>query len=276
VIPQAIDFKPSEAAQRKAVLPVAFISHGSPMVALERGPYAEALEKFGRSLSPAAILAISAHWEESLGIRIAAAQRPKLIYDFGGFPAPLYQLKYDAPGSPALATEVEGALRESGLLASLDLQRGWDHGVWIPLRLMFPEARVPAVEISLPMNSKPEQLFKVGAALAQLRKKNVLILGSGGVVHNLGQFRPDRKEGPIDGWASAFESWVKDAIRRQDFAALMNYTRQAPNASLAVPTPEHFAPMFVVLGAAQPYKKVESIFDGFQYGNISMHSFALQ
>ncbi len=271
-----IDYKPGEVSERKVAMPVAFVSHGSPMVALERGPYADVLEKFGRSLNPAAILVISAHWEESLGVRILAAQRPKLIYDFAGFPAPLYQLKYDAPGSPALATAVEDALRESGLLANLDPQRGWDHGVWIPLRLMFPGARVPVVQISLPISSKPEQLFKVGGALAQFRKKNVLILGSGGVVHNLSLFRPDRKEGPVEGWASDFESWVKDAIRRQDFAALMNYSRQAPHAARAVPTPEHFAPLLVVLGAAQPYKKVESIFDGFQYGNISMHSFALR
>ena len=257
-------------------LPVVFISHGSPMVALERGPYAEALEKFGSSINPAAILVVSAHWDESLGIRIAAAQRPKAIYDFGGFPAPLYQMKYDAPGSPTLAARVEDALRESGFLASLDPQRGWDHGVWIPLRLMLPEARVPVVQISLPMSSRPEQLFKVGGALAQFRKENVLILGSGGLVHNLRQFRPDMKDGQVDSWASDFENWVKDAIHRQDIAALMNYARQAPHAALAVPTPEHFAPLFVVLGAAQAYTRVDSLFDGFQYGSISMHCLALQ
>ncbi len=256
-------------------VPVAFVSHGSPMVALERGPYGEALEKFGQSLRPAGILVISAHWEESLGVRIASAARPKVIHDFGGFPAPLYQMKYDAPGSPALAAAVESKLRQAGVSATLDPNRGWDHGVWVPLRLMFPEAHIPVVELSLPMNSTPEQLFQLGGALSGFRREQILILGSGGLVHNLRLFRPGLKDGPVENWAAEFEAWVQKAIQQRDFAALFNYARHAPHASKAVPTPEHFAPLFVVLGAAQPYKKVDSIFEGFEYANISMHSFAL-
>lgn len=266
----------SDAPGSTKPIPVLFVSHGSPMAAVQDGPYGQALESFGRSVSPGAILVISAHWEESGSIRVNSAKKPQLIYDFGGFPRALYELKYDAPGSPSLARQAQAALREVGADARLESDRGWDHGLWVPLRLMFPEARIPAVEVSLPANSSPEHLLQIGKALAVFRRKGVLVLGSGGLVHNLYLFRAGSKDGALDAWAQDFEEWVRRAIQRSDLEALFSYRRLAPNADLAVPTPEHFAPLFVVLGAAHPYSKLVSIFDGFEYANMSMGCFALE
>ena len=224
--------------------PAVFISHGSPMTVLEKGPYARALGEFGQSADPRAIVVISAHWEEP-GIRIAAGAHPQLIYDFGGFPQELYQIKYDAPGSPSLADEVADRLKRAGFDASLDQQRGWDHGVWVPLRLIFPDARIPVVEISLPMQWSPRELYKVGQAFAVFRREGVLVMGSGGIVHNLRLMNFREKDAPVDLWARGFQKWVKDRIEKHDFETLFTYQEAAPDAGRAVPTPEHFAPFFL-------------------------------
>jgi len=254
--------------------PSVFVSHGSPMTALETGPYALALAEFGKSVAPASILVVSAHWQEP-GIRIASGARPHLIYDFGGFPRELYELKYPAPGSPELAAEAAKALRAAGLEATLDERRGWDHGLWVPLRLMFPEARLPVLQISLPMQWSPEELYRVGQAIGGFRNKGVMVLGSGGIVHNLRLLNWASKDAPAEGWAQEFQDWVLGAIERHDLASLFQYETLAPHAARAVPTPEHFAPLFPVLGAAGDYRNVVPIFAGMEYGNMSMNSFEL-
>ena len=255
--------------------PSVFVSHGSPITALETGPYAQALGIFGKSVSPGTILVISAHWQDP-GIRIASAPRPELIYDFGGFPRELYELKYPASGSPELAAEVGVELRGAGFEVMLDDRRGWDHGVWVPLRLMFPEARIPVVQISLPMQWSAEELFRVGEALSGFRKKGTLILGSGGIVHNLRLLNWAKKDAPAEGWAQEFQDWVRGAIEGRDLASLFQYERLAPHAARAVPTPEHFAPLFSVLAAAEGYTNVATIFEGIEHGNMSMYTFALR
>jgi 4,5-DOPA dioxygenase extradiol len=250
--------------------PAVFISHGSPMTALDSGPYAAALAAFGASVQPAAILVISAHWQEP-GIRITAAARPELIYDFGGFPRELYQLKYDAPGSPDLATKVAAELRAAGFDAALDDRRGWDHGVWVPLRLMFPEARIPVVEISLPRDWPPQELVRVGEALRAFRTDGALVLGSGGIVHNLRLVNWAGKDAPPEAWAQEFQNWVQDKVERRDLPTLFHYEAAAAHARRAVPTPEHFVPLFPVLGAAGDYTQALPIFEGFEHGTISMY-----
>jgi 4,5-DOPA dioxygenase extradiol len=254
--------------------PAVFISHGSPMTAVEKGPYADALAQFGKTVDPRAIVVISAHWEEP-GIGIAAGAHPKLIYDFGGFPRELYELKYDAPGSPTLAVEVAAELKLAGFDAQLDEARGWDHGVWVPLRLMFPEARIPVVEISLPMRWAPQELYKVGQALGGLRAKGVLVMGSGGIVHNLRLMNWRQKDAAVDPWALEFQELVKELIERRDLDTLFDYEKTTPHAARAVPTPEHFAPLFPVVGAAGESGKLVPIFEGIEHGNMSMFSFAI-
>ena len=256
-------------------MPSVFVSHGSPMTALEPGPYAQALAEFGRTLRPEAIVVISAHWQAE-GIHIASSPRPQLIYDFRGFAKELYELRYDAPGSPELANRIKVKLDSAGLPAMLDELHGWDHGVWVPLRLMFPEARIPVVAVSLPYPQSPEELYRAGKAIGGLRNQGILILGSGGLVHNLRLMNPAQKNASAETWAEEFQRWVRDAIVRHDLPALFACKKQAPHAKRAVPTTEHFAPIFAVLGAAGEAAQLTPIYESIEYATISMYSFALQ
>jgi 4,5-DOPA dioxygenase extradiol len=255
-------------------LPAVFISHGSPMAALEAGEYAQSLRRFGSSVNPKAILVVSAHWETP-DVRITAAENPQLVYDFGGFPRELYEMKYDAPGSPELARRVRDLLANEGVDVKLDASRGWDHGVWIPMRLTFPDARISVVALSLPI-MEPAKLFAIGRALRSLRDEGVLIVGSGGIVHNLRLFNPRvGKDAAPESWAIDFTNWVMEGIEQHHIDELFAYEAKAPHAQRAVPTPEHFTPLFVVLGAAGDYDSVDPIFYGFDYGHMAMHSFAI-
>jgi 4,5-DOPA dioxygenase extradiol len=255
-------------------MPAVFVSHGSPMVAIQTGPYQDALAQFGRTVRPRAIVAISAHWGTGQTVSVTNSDRHTAIHDFGGFPASLYELTYNAPGDPELASHIVGLLHNGGLEATTTTNRGLDHGTWSPLRLMYPRADIPVVAISVPLQLKPEELLKVGQALASLREQGVLILGSGGIVHNLRLVRFEDKDSPAERWAVEFDRWFRDAVERKDLDAIFNYQNAAPHADLAVPTFEHFAPMFVVLGAASSGSKVSTIYEGFEHGNISMRSFA--
>ena len=244
------------------------------MVAIETGPYQDALRRFGRENRPAAIVAISAHWDTGGEIHIGSASRHRLIYDFGGFPDALYEVKYDAPGDPALAGRIGAMLRDAGFAPIPDEARGLDHGAWVPLRLMYPEADTPTVEISLPTSLAPEALYRMGAALAPLCREGVLILGSGGIVHNLARLDWRHRDRPAEPWAAAFDLWFQSRLEARSTSELFRYAG-APHAALAVPTNEHFVPVFAALGAAQDGFRVEPIFEGFQYGTLSMRSFAL-
>jgi len=244
------------------------------MVAIETGPYQDALRRFGREHRPRVIVVFSAHWDSGGRIVIGSAARHALIYDFGGFPKALYEVKYDAPGDPALAARIAATLRDAGFAPGLDDARGLDHGVWAPLRLMYPEAVTPVVEVSLPTGMAPEALCRIGAALAPLRREGVLILGSGGIVHNLALLDWRRRDRPPEPWAEAFDSWFQSRLEARVTDELFRYA-DAPHAALAVPTNEHFVPVFAALGAAQEGYQVKPIFRGFEYGTISMLSFAL-
>jgi 4,5-DOPA dioxygenase extradiol len=242
------------------------------MTVVQTGPYQDALADFGRAVRPEAIIAISAHWGSGSTIDITNSQRHTTIHDFGGFPAALYELAYDAPGSPKLAERTAALLHASGHQTEMS-DRGLDHGVWIPLRLMYPAADVPLVSLSLPLQFSPEELYKVGEALAPLRREGVMILGSGGIVHNLRRVRFEDIHYPVEPWAAEFDTWLRDAVQQKKTADLFDFLHKAPHAQLAVPTFEHFAPLFVVLGAGAG--DVSIIYEGFEHGNISMRSFAI-
>lgn len=252
-----------------------FISHGSPAVAIERGAYQNALAAFGHRVQPDAVLAISAHSSSSNAVSIGAAARYQAVHDFGGFARALYDLTYSPPGSPGLAKRVASLLKEQGWAAELAEEGGLDHGAWVPLRLMYPEATIPVIPLAMPPHFNPQQLYKLGQALASLRSENVLILGSGGIVHNLLLFRGGPPDEAVVPWAKQFDDWFKQKLVEHDVASLLRYRELAPHAELAVPTFDHFAPVFPVLGAAAGYSRIETIFEGFQYGSISMRSFAI-
>lgn len=253
-----------------------FLSHGAPTIALERGAYPDALGRFGRDLpAPSALVVFSGHFQDRSGIRITASPHPPTIHDFSGFPDALYALTYPAPGSPDLAERIRTLLEADGRTASLDPVRGWDHGLWMPLRFVFPDALIPIVEVSLPEDADPEELMRIGSTLAPLRERGVLLVGSGGIVHNLRRVRFGGDPTEVEPWAKEFDDWVAQRLENREIARLADYRRQAPHADLAVPTSEHFDPLFVALGYAKPEDEAIPIYTGFQYGTVSLRSFAM-
>jgi 4,5-DOPA dioxygenase extradiol len=252
-------------------MPSLFISHGAPSIALENDDFTRAVAAFGATLAGArAIAVLSAHWQ-AREVRVNAVAHPETIYDFGGFSEALYQIRYEAPGDPTLAREIAALLGE----APLEESRGWDHGLWVPLRILLPEARVPIIEIAQPYPTTPDALLSLGRALAPLRDRGVAIIGSGGIVHNLRAIHLGDKNAPVDDWAKDFDDWFATNLAARDFATLTRYRDLAPQANLAVPTPEHFEPVFVTLGAARDDDMLTTIYEGFHYGNLSMRTFAM-
>jgi len=243
--------------------PAVFLAHGAPLSALGGDEHAAALREFGEKHQQAkGILVISAHWQVSKPVRLTAWDRMPLLYDFGGFPDELYRIEYPAPGDPGLAARAAGVLRAEGQAVAFDTTRGLDHGGWVPLRL----ASMPFLE--------PPDLFQLGRALRPLRDDGVLVVGSGGIVHNLSRVRLADKNAPVDPWAAEFDGWVAERVAARNLDQLFAYRRQGPHARLSVPTTEHFDPLFVALGAAYADERLDTIFEGFHYGNLSMRSFA--
>jgi len=251
-------------------LPTLFLAHGSPMLALEGEDWGRAVAAFGQKLPPLrAILVCSAHWEAPGPFLLSSAEVPGVMHDFGGFPEALYALDYPAPGSPDVAEEAAGLLRGAGLETALDPLRPLDHGAWVPLRYLAPEASIPVVQLSLPRSRTPEQLLAAGRALAPLRDSGVLILGSGGIVHNLRRLDWEGTSGPSS-WALSFERWIRERLVAGDEEGLKHW-QHAPGASESVPTSEHFDPLFVALGAASG--PPEPLFEGWQLGSLSLTSY---
>ena len=256
-------------------MPVVFVSHGSPMLPFEDIPARKFLLGLGAKLPrPKAILCISAHWESPVA-RATGGETLKTIHDFTGFPKALYELEFDAPGSPELATRAVALLKDAGIAAEVDQNRGRDHGCWNPLMLIFPQSGIPVVQLSLIDGGDAAAHLRLGQALAPLRKEGVLIFGSGGAVHNLRWLDREGRGGTID-WAAEFDRWVDARITAGDATALTQYRDQAPNATLAHPSEEHFLPLLVAVGAASNGKggaKGKRLHDSFNLGSLSMAAY---
>lgn len=254
-------------------LPALFISHGSPMLTLEpeRPAHQFLLQAAARWSKPKAILVISAHWETAAP-EVAATSQPITIHDFYGFPPALFEKQYPVPGSPAVAQRVKAMLNDAGLVTRLDAERGLDHGAWSPLLLMYPDADIPVLQLSLQPDLPPAHHMAVGRALSPLRDEGVLIMGTGSLTHNLR--RLDRHDGgPVVDWAQAFADWMAEKLAIRDDAALLDYRRQAPHAAMNHPTDEHLLPLYVALGAATPGKAVERMHASFAYGSLAMDNY---
>jgi 4,5-DOPA dioxygenase extradiol len=249
-------------------LPVIFVAHGAPTLAADPDKGAELTRWASAIPLPTAILSVSAHWEQAPA-HTGTEETRELIYDFSGFPPELYRLRYAAPGAPALAEEVRETLRGYGLATASAPQRGWDHGVWVPLLHLYPSAEIPVLQLSLPSGSGPQEIYDMGRALAPLRRRGVLLMASGVLVHNL-RTVDYSEQAATPQWARAFDAWCVDRLVDGDHRALIEHQQAAPEFRRAHPTAEHFTPLLVAAGAAS----VEDLpvgfpVAGFEYGSLS-------
>lgn len=252
------------------VFPSVFVSHGAPSLILEGGAACDFLAGLGPKLGrPNAVLCVSAHWETGAPT-ISGAAKPETIHDFYGFPRPLYEMRYPAPGNPELAARVKALLDKAGLDCAIDPTRGLDHGAWVPMKLIYPQADLPVLQLSIQQQLGPAHHLKLGRALAPLRDDGVLILASGSAIHNLREL--GRKDRP-DPWAAEFGGWLDRAVAAGDSDALVRYRETVPSGARAHPRDEHFLPFFVALGAGSNPKGT-ALFSGFTHGNLGMHCYA--
>ncbi|MBG9389843.1 DODA-type extradiol aromatic ring-opening family dioxygenase [Caenimonas aquaedulcis] len=252
-------------------LPSLFVSHGAPTFATEPGRAGPLLRDTAQSLPrPKAVLILSPHWI-TRDVEVSTAAAPETIHDFGGFPDELYQIQYPAPGSPEVAARAIELLQAAGFKARANPSRGLDHGAWVPVRHMYPDADVPVVQVSMPHTLDGESALAFGRALAPLADEGVLIIGSGSLTHNLYEFRGGATEAAP--YAVEFVDWARKAVRGHDANALSHYLESAPHAKRAHPTPDHYLPLPFAYGAAPQGGEVKVLDGGILYGMLAMESY---
>ena len=248
------------------MLPAIFVSHGAPTLPFDDVPARDFLRGLGQQLGrPKGIVAVSAHWDTDTP-ETSAPPVNDTIHDFRGFPKPLYDLKYPAPSDSLLAREVGGLM--NGLGARIDMHRGLDHGAWVPLMLMYPEADIPVVQLSVQSGKGAGHHIALGRKLAPLRGEDVLVLGSGGFVHNLGQIAPPGSAEPQ--WSSDFAAWMDEKLVMRDDDALADYRTEAPHAAEAHPSEEHLMPLLVAYGAGGMSERLHS---SATFGSLRMDAY---
>lgn len=262
-------------------MPALFVSHGAPDLVIQNQQARDFLLAYGKQLgAPDAIVVISAHYETDVAT-VTADDNPEMIYDFRGFQDELYKMHYPAPGHPQLAARVVDLIKQNGLEAELQSDRGYDHGTWVPLKLLYPEAQIPVVQLSVQTGQDPAHHVRIGQALAALRDDNILVIGSGSMTHNLPElFKIGRHDDtPVPGWVTEFGDWMHDKAQSGAVDDLLNYQDRAPHALRNHPTPEHLLPFFVALGAggmgsgAKGEKKAERIHTSHTYGLLQMDAY---
>lgn len=258
------------------LMPALFIGHGNPMNAIEDNEFVRGFRQVASELPvPKVILCISAHWETQ-GTSLTAMNQPRTIHDFYGFPAPLYQVQYPAPGSPELAKSIKEQLTEYNLI--LDSERGFDHGAWSVLKHFYPEANIPVVQMSLNVRMTPKEHYQLAKELNYLRKNGVLIIGSGNIVHNLRMVAWDKYD--VDGyayeWATEANDKMKELILAGDHQRLIKYDKEGQAFRMAIPTPEHYLPLLYVLSLQQKDEQVSFFNDKAVGGSLSMTSMIIK
>ncbi|MBM3597220.1 MAG: dioxygenase [Alphaproteobacteria bacterium] len=255
------------------MLPTIFVSHGAPTLPLDDVPARAFLSGLGKTLPrPQAILCVSAHWDTDLP-EVGAAERPATVHDFYGFPDALYRMQYPAPGAPGLARRIGELLRTAGLPCEEAADQGLDHGAWCPLLLMYPEADIPVTQVSVQSGRSGQDHLKLGRALQPLSAEGVMILGSGGAVHNLRRLDWRRTGAGPDEFAVAFDDWLERAVVAGDAEAIADFRRRAPHADAAQPSDEHFLPLVVAMGAAGAGARGRRLHHSYTLGNLSMAAF---
>ena len=251
--------------------PVLFISHGAPTFALEPGVLGARLQEIGASLgSLRAVVVVSPHWQ-TRDLRVSITALPKTIHDFGGFDPKLYTLDYPAPGAPEIAQETISLLADAGLPAAGDAQWGLDHGAWVPMMHLLPDASVPVFQVSVPYDLSTQGALELGRALAPLRDQGVAIVGSGSMTHNLSEFRG--RTNTVAPYVSEFTDWIRAAVQKRDIGALVDYRKNAPHAVRAHPTEEHFLPLHIAIGATDSGEAATVLEGQTTYGIINMESY---
>ena len=254
---------------------VLFVPHGAPTFALQPGAAGAAMSAVVQQLSsPRAIVVVSPHWDTRIPT-VSMATQLETIHDFYGFPPALYELQYPATGCPELAQEVATALRAAGLEVADDSQHGLDHGAWQPLRHMFPDADVPIVPLSMQSRGGPAHAFRVGQALAPLAEKNVWVMASGNITHNLGDWQVAAStHGQTPTYVNRFADWVQEKLQANDLSSLLNYRQHSADGRQAHPSEDHLLPLFVALGAAGEGAKPQAFYRGVSDYVIAMDGYA--
>ena len=258
-----------------SAMPALFLSHGSPDTAIADTLAAAWLRQLARELPrPRAIVVASAHFEVEGGVAVSADPEPETIHDFGGFAPELYAMDYPAPGEPELARRIAADLTAAGFVSKAVDRRGFDHGVWVPLKLIYPDADIPVVSVSVDPAQGPEHHFRLGRALAGLGAKGVLVIGSGSFTHNLGEafraLRAGQRTLDVPSWVSDFTAWMGERLAANDVAALLDYRRAAPFAARNHPTDEHLLPLYVAMGAAGEAGTAHLVHDSAEFGVLAM------
>jgi len=256
--------------------PTLFISHGAPSLVLDGSNAHKFLKELASDLPrPRAILCASAHFMSEVPT-VSTDENPTTIYDFGGFPEEMYRITYPAPGAPDVAERAAELIERAGLPVKRLPKRGFDHGTWVPLKLVYPNADIPVAQLSIQPHMGPDHHLRVGAALRQLRDEGVLIIGSGGITHNLeaffrGGFAPDS---PIPEWVSSFADWVSAAVEAGRIDDLVGYRAVAPHAVQNHPEDDHLLPMFVAIGASMPKPSGRRMHKSNSHGVLAMDAYA--
>lgn len=255
-------------------LPAFFIAHGSPLLALEDNEYTLFLERLGQELPrPEGIVVFSAHWDNPEQL-VTADGRHKTLHDFYGFPGEMYKLTYPAPGDSSLTARIGSLFAGRNLPYRTVTDRGLDHGAWVVLKRLFPEAGIPVVALSVDSLRSPREQYEIGRMLSPLRSEGILFIGSGGLVHNL---RLMKEEDEPEEWAVSFDSWIAERLESWNLEELFHYEKQAPHAKEAVPSygREHFVPLFYAMGTADDGRRAARMIQAYQYGSLSLNCWRL-
>jgi 4,5-DOPA dioxygenase extradiol len=243
-----------------------FLCHGGPNLVVEDNEYTRFLKELGKKITPKAIVVFTAHWESEITKISSTDNNYEMIYDFSGFSTELYSIKYGAKGSTEIAAKIQAMLKTNGIESQLDTKRGLDHGVWDILYLMYPEANIPVIQVSVNPNMPMDKQYEIGEAIKNLGQEDILVIGSGSTVHNLATV--DWKATEAVGWAVEFDNWLIEKVENSDKEALFSYRTLAPYAKLAIPREEHIVPLFIAMGSGQSNTPT-LLHRSYDYGTLS-------
>lgn len=243
-----------------------FLCHGGPTLVVEENEYTDFLKNLGKKLTPKAVVIFTAHWESEITTISSMDDTYDMIYDFSGFPKELYSIKYPAKGSVEVATKLKSMLGNNGIESKFDENRGLDHGAWDVLYLMYPNATIPVVQVSVNPYLAMEKQYEIGRAIRDLGKEDILVIGSGSTVHNLATV--DWNADKVEEWAVEFDNWLIEKVENNDKKALFNYRETAPHAKRAIPREEHIVPMFIAMGSGNK-DKPKLLHQSYAYGTLS-------